>query len=151
MELLEKELKKSLRYSMPLSIIMFDADKFKRVNDTYGHQAGDRVLVDISRVTSQNVRETDFPGRIGGEEFVVGLPYTDATDTCQLAERLRVAFEASDVETAEGTIIHYTVSFGVAAFDPASATDMESLMKQADQALYQAKESGRNRVMLFQM
>lgn len=146
MELIQKESKTSMRHFVFLSLIMFDADKFKVVNDTYGHEAGDRVLVEISRITRQVVRETDFPSRIGGEEFVVGLPHTDAEGAIQLAERLRSSFEASEVETTDGRIIHYTVSFGVSSLDPASPVDVETLMKQADKALYQAKEKGRNRV-----
>nr|WP_320190141.1 diguanylate cyclase [uncultured Desulfobacter sp.] len=146
MELIQKEFKKSIRHAVSLSIIMFDADKFKMVNDTYGHEAGDCVLVDISRITRQVVRETDFPGRIGGEEFVVGLPHTDAEGAVQLAERLRSSFEASKVETADGRIIRYTVSFGVTSLDPQSPVDVETLMKHVDKALYQAKEKGRNRV-----
>lgn len=146
MELIQKELKKSIRHAVSLSLIMFDADKFKVVNDTYGHEAGDRVLLDISRLTRQVVRETDFPSRIGGEEFIVGLPHTDLEGAIQLAERLRSSFETSQVETADARIIHYTVSFGVAALDPASPVDVETLMKRVDKALYQAKEKGRNRV-----
>lgn len=146
MELLQKEFKKSIRHSVFLSVIMFDADKFKKVNDTYGHEGGDRVLVDISSIIRQIVRETDFPGRIGGEEFVVGLPHTDIEGAIRLAERLRSSFEASKVETADGRTIRYTVSFGVTALDLNAPADVETLMKHADNALYQAKEKGRNRV-----
>lgn len=144
MELLLRELKKSQRYQVPFSVLTFDADKFKRINDTFGHEAGDRVLMDIARVTHTTMRKTDFHGRLGGEEFAVGLPHTDLEGAINLAERLRAAFEASAVVTEEGHILHYTVSLGVTCCPPGDTIEMETLMKQADIALYRAKENGRN-------
>ena len=149
LELIQKELKKCRRYAAPLSVIMFDADKFKRINDTFGHEAGDRVLEDISRVTTSVIRETDFPGRLGGEEFAVCLPSTDTKGAVQLAQRIRAAFEASAVVPSDGTRIHYTASFGVACCLPDEGIEVKTLMKQADKALYQAKANGRNRVEVF--
>jgi len=146
MELMENELKKGQRYAHPFSVIMFDADKFKQINDTFGHDVGDQVLTDISRLTQQQMRETDFSGRLGGEEFAVGLPLTDIKGAIGLAERLRAAFEASVVDAGDGSAIHYTMSFGVACCPPDSPIDVTSLMKQADTALYLAKATGRNRV-----
>ncbi len=146
MDLIQKELKRCQRYALPVSVIMFDADKFKRVNDTFGHDAGDRVLADISRVTGQVIRETDFAGRLGGEEFAVGLPQTDMEGAVHLAHRLKEAFEASAVNAEDSTPIRYTASFGVACCLPDTLIDVKTLMKQADTALYRAKENGRNRV-----
>ena len=145
MELIETELKRCRRYALPLSVLMFDADKFKRVNDTFGHDAGDRVLMDISRITALVMRETDFSGRLGGEEFALGLPLTDVDGATHLAHRLRQALAASSVD-AEGTPIRYTASFGVACCLPDTPVDIKTLMKQADAAMYQAKANGRNRV-----
>ncbi|WP_022666348.1 diguanylate cyclase [Desulfospira joergensenii] len=147
MELVLGALKENRRYKAPFSVIMFDADKFKRVNDTFGHEAGDRVLVDIGKTVGQMMRETDFPGRLGGEEFGVGLPHTDLEGARHLAERLRAAFETSSLTTDEGRPLSYTASFGVACCRECHGA--EDLMKQADDALYQAKAKGRNRVEIY--
>ena len=146
MELAQKELEKSSRYGTPFSVITFDADKFKRINDTYGHDSGDLVLKNIADTTRKEMREIDFPARLGGEEFAVGLPHTDLSGAAILAERLRAAFSLATVTTADGEVITYTVSLGVACCPGNRTLDRGILMKQADTALYKAKEAGRNRV-----
>lgn len=143
-ELAEQELTRSRRYERPLSLAMLDLDHFKTVNDSYGHQAGDTVLKELSRICRQVLREADVMGRVGGEEFAILLPETDGEQAFNVIERLREAIAASEVTLEEGLTLHFSASLGVAAFIPADA-DIGMLLKRADQALYQAKCSGRNR------
>ena len=145
---LEHEFARHTRYSSPASLVMFDIDHFKQLNDTYGHQAGDQVIRQVAEVTRQLVRDTDYAGRYGGEEFVVLLPDTPMEGAVLFAERLRKAI-------AQLKIVHHqqqmscSVSLGVACM----RTDMSHysmLIEDADKALYQSKASGRNRVTLHQ-
>lgn len=133
------------RYQRPLAVLMLDLDHFKRVNDTYGHAAGDAVLVRTAECLRQSVREADLPARLGGEEFVVMLPETGLQQALELAERIRYVIEYITPVEYEGQLIQVTASIGVAMMD-SSSNDVESMIKQADEALYQAKESGRNKV-----
>ncbi|ACS80153.1 diguanylate cyclase [Maridesulfovibrio salexigens] len=144
-ELVKSEIERSIRYSRPLSLVMFDVDKFKAVNDTYGHDVGDMVLKAIAATAKGVLRDVDIIGRLGGEEFAVGLPETDLKGAMLLAERLRVVLEEASVELPDGGIVDFTVSLGVAVLDR-SITDVDVLLKHADLALYAAKENGRNRV-----
>ena len=128
------------RYSYPLSLLMLDVDRFKEYNDTFGHQAGDEVLITLARVLEAEGRETDFFARYGGEEFAVLLPHTDSAGAMTMAERLRAALEAA---AWNGRAV--TASLGAATFTPAMA-DERSLISAADAALYAAKTAGRNRV-----
>jgi len=141
---------RALRYRRPLSIVMCDIDHFKRVNDTYGHQAGDRVLQHFVAVIQQNLRaKGDWIARYGGEEFMVVLAETDAAAARAAAERLRAAIERSPIVEGEREI-RITASFGVASLDH-DATDglsPDRMLTTADEALYEAKKSGRNRVVL---
>ncbi len=151
LELAQAEMERSRRYAKPFSLVMFDADKFKAVNDTWGHDVGDLVLKTIARTARETLREVDILGRLGGEEFAVALPETEARAALLAAERLRAAMERQRVMIEqEGIEIRFTVSLGVAAPGDA-AYDLEELLKQADQALYKAKENGRNRVELFRI
>jgi diguanylate cyclase (GGDEF)-like protein len=130
-----------------ISIFILDIDHFKKVNDTYGHDAGDDVLkalADVGRVYS---RKMDIFARLGGEEFVAALPGTDLKEACVIAEKLRAAFEQQNfVHTWKaGRAIPFTVSIGVATRAPGEK-DVSAVLKRADQALYKAKESGRNRI-----
>jgi diguanylate cyclase len=134
------ELQRAVRYSHPLSLLMFDIDHFKKVNDTFGHLAGDEVLRKISSIVSRNLRGTDSLARWGGEEFVVIAPETDIVDAGILAERIRK--EVAD-ETFEGPR-QVTVSFGIAAYREKETLD--DIIRRADEALYRAKAAGRNRV-----
>tara|TARA_Y100000748_G_scaffold215067_2_gene180383 strand:- start:370 stop:1335 length:966 start_codon:yes stop_codon:yes gene_type:complete len=143
---LEREFARHQRYDNAVSLVIFDIDHFKRVNDTYGHQTGDEVIRATARITSQLVRETDFAGRYGGEEFVVLLPGTNLDGAAQFAERLRSTIERQQLEH-NGTPLTFTISLGVAALGDDMA-DYQALLEHADKALYQSKEQGRNRVTL---
>ncbi len=145
LEIAAQELERSKRYNHPLSLTMLDADKFKNVNDTYGHDAGDAVLVNIAETAKRTLRETDTLARIGGEEFVVLMPETEEGMAMQVAERLREAIENQEVVSVDGRIIRYTVSAGVTAMHTDDAS-IGSILKRADNALYTAKSAGRNRV-----
>lgn len=133
------------RHGTPLSLAVLDMDDFKRVNDTHGHPAGDAVLVMAGTLLADHMRATDLVGRVGGEEFALLMPHTDATGAMLLAGRLRSALEASPV-TAETGKIAITASIGVAELHPDD--DLDTLYARADAALYTAKQAGRNRVVL---
>jgi two-component system cell cycle response regulator len=125
---------------------MLDIDYFKKVNDTYGHSAGDQVLRRLGEGLRTVLRETNVPGRIGGEEFAVLMPDTDIDTAAEVAERLRLWVAGEQFQIAEGdTSFAVTVSLGVAQLDGASAT-VSDLLEKADKALYRAKHEGRNLV-----
>lgn len=132
------------RYRHVLSVIVFDVDHFKRINDAHGHGAGDAVLRQIAQVARQTVRRVDTLARWGGEEFVVLLPDTAAAGAAIAAERLRAAVERAEFVVA-GVRVPVTISVGSAATDPASKADAAALVKAADGAMYRAKHDGRNR------
>ncbi len=145
-ERMEQEIARARRYGHPLSILFFDADHFKRVNDTYGHSTGDIVLQELGRLVSGLLRAGDSIGRYGGEEFLVLLPETTQEEACQVAERIRKTIAGSPLATStvkEG--IPTTISLGVATFPIDGATASE-VVEQADQAMYWAKRLGRNQV-----
>ncbi|MUM77264.1 PAS domain S-box protein [Pseudodesulfovibrio sp. F-1] len=144
MELAEREFVRSRRYQGALTMLMMDIDHFKRVNDTHGHDVGDEVLRELAHISRVTLREPDVLGRLGGEEFGVLLPETDAAAALEVAERLRRAIEDASMVTAAGEM-RITVSIGAAASD-ADADSVATLLKRADVALYAAKEAGRNRV-----
>ena len=131
----------------PAALLTFDLDRFKGINDKYGHPAGDTVLVTFCQLATSQLRPNDLFGRMGGEEFASLLPDTDWQNALRLAERLRAAFEATPHASAEGPFTA-TVSVGVATSDDASF-DLSALLVAADQALYRAKALGRNRVELW--
>lgn len=132
------------RYGNALSLVMLDIDHFKRVNDTYGHQAGDKVIVQVAALLHEHVRESDVAGRYGGEEFGVVLSDTDQAGARIFAERLRQAVERLLVQY-NGQDIRFTISLGVADLST-PANDHAELIARADQALYTSKKTGRNRV-----
>ncbi|WP_434603607.1 diguanylate cyclase [Pseudomonas sp. R1-7] len=132
------------RYGNALSLVMLDIDHFKQVNDTYGHQAGDQVIVQVAALLHEHVRESDVAGRYGGEEFGVVLSDTDQAGARIFAERLRQAVEALLVQY-NGQDIRFTISLGVADLST-PANDHAELIARADQALYTSKKTGRNRV-----
>ena len=138
----------SKRLTEPFSCVMCDLDRFKSVNDTYGHQAGDAVLKQFARILKEEVREIDRVGRYGGEEFMLLLPGTVLDAGVTFAERVRKQVEANTF-TFEGTSIRRTASFGVSAWPHPRIANCEALMRAADDALYVAKETGRNRVVRF--
>jgi diguanylate cyclase (GGDEF)-like protein len=130
------------RHQRPLSFLMLDVDHFKQVNDTYGHQVGDLVLIQLGQLIRKSLRGTDIVGRIGGEEFAVVLPETGIEQTVELTERLLNTVRDTKIDAE--TPFNITVSIGVATVPPL-ASDIESVMKEADDALYKAKSEGRNR------
>jgi len=146
MDQFSKELYRVKRYERTLSILFFDADHFKRVNDTYGHAVGDAVLRQIGQRASKVIRGSDLLGRFGGEEFVILLPETDAKEANDVAERLRivVAAEAMACSEVEGGI-NMTLSIGLSTYPTDGNTEQE-LLSQADEAMYLAKRLGRNQV-----
>lgn len=146
-ECLVKEYKRASRSKHIHSLIMFDIDHFKKVNDTYGHQAGDEVIRMTSKKLLDNLRETDIAGRYGGEEFCVILPETNAKGAFVFAERLRKAIESSPV-TYEDMVIKYTISLGICELGDFVKGHMNWL-ESADKALYESKESGRNKTSLY--
>ncbi len=143
LERLNDELERLTRYGGALSVVLFDIDDFKKVNDGYGHSAGDEVLKAVAACCLEGIRQPDVFARYGGEEFAFLLPQTDAEQARLLAERLRSGVAALELHSGEARI-RLTVSIGVAS---ASAdTSADRLLKGADDALYQAKRLGKNRV-----
>ncbi len=143
---LHLEVKRARRYNHPTSLIMLDIDDFKAKNDNFGHMIGDRILIEAARRIQHSVRDIDLAARYGGEEFAVVLPYTDRPGAAVVAERIRSAI-ASAPFPADGLAqgLRVTASLGVAAF-PDDAQTPESLIRSADQFMYKAKETGKNRV-----
>jgi diguanylate cyclase (GGDEF)-like protein len=142
------EVARASRTKNPLAVALIDIDKFKAVNDTYGHLAGDQVLREISRSFQDYLREYDLAGRFGGEEFVLLLPHTTDHDAYRIAERMRERIAGMPIGqdgAAMTAPVHVTVSIGVAVLD-AARRDLTDLLAAADAALYQAKAAGRNRV-----
>ncbi|WP_283150982.1 sensor domain-containing diguanylate cyclase [Silvimonas soli] len=135
------------RYRQPWSVLALDVDHFKKVNDTYGHDAGDAVLRTLADILRANIRDCDIAARFGGEEFIIGLPQTEQHGAAVVAERIRQAL-AETVVTVNGQDIRCTVSIGIAEYQPQSGMNMQNVLKQADAALYRAKAWGRNRVVL---
>jgi two-component system cell cycle response regulator len=143
------EIKRSIRYGKPFSILLADIDHFKKVNDSFGHQAGDAVLIQFVKNLHNSIRnEVDWIARYGGEEFVVVLPETTVSNARIVAEKLRIAVSSRPID-CEAEQICITSSFGVTGFDPLMQTasvTLEQILKTADENLYQAKNEGRNRV-----
>lgn len=140
LELAHKELERSDRLGFTLALMIFDVDRFKGINDQFGHQAGDEVLVAICRKIEENLREYDVFGRYGGDEFTILLPQTDLKHGVKVGERLEAAIQTLKIESLPGQSL--TISGGVAARAP-SQQDLDSLLRSADQALYRAKKKGR--------
>ena len=137
---IQEEIIRANRYEYSFSIIMFDIDHFKSINDTYGHQVGDEVLVEYSMLVLNMLRESDVFCRVGGEEFVMILPYTEINEAKKIAQKIRVAVQEYK------KIVPITISGGVAQYR--KEDDYETIYKRVDAALYEAKESGRNRVVV---
>ncbi|MFC1748687.1 diguanylate cyclase [Pseudomonadota bacterium] len=143
--ILQESIDRQARYGRPVSLAMIDIDHFKRVNDTYGHPAGDAVLVELAKRLARQARAIDRVCRYGGEEFVVLLPETDAAGASVFAQRLCDAMATEQWELGNGTQITVTVSIGIASC-PEHASEPLALLTAADKALYTAKETGRNRI-----
>jgi diguanylate cyclase (GGDEF)-like protein len=147
-ERLGAETQKSFTSSTPLSLVLVDIDHFKKVNDTFGHAAGDKVLSKIASLLKNSVRREDTVARYGGEEFIMILPGAKLEVTSIIAERIRQLIETTPFEI-EGGQIHITISIGISNLPTHQATSKEELVKMADLALYRAKREGRNRVCVF--
>lgn len=150
-DFLREELERHIRYKRSLSIVISDIDYFKKFNDTYGHQVGDFVLKEVAKIFKANIRrKIDIAARYGGEEFVLVLPETNGSGALKLAERIRTLIQDKEFFFEPlGKSFHVNVSLGVATYPLHAATPAE-LIKKADDALYEAKESGRNRTCLAQ-
>jgi two-component system cell cycle response regulator len=146
-ESLEKEMDRSRRYGKGLALCMIDLDHFKRVNDTFGHAAGDSVLKELTGLLRQSIRKSDIPCRYGGEEFAVILPEADDVRATVVAKRFRQMVE-THAFTGHDPPIRLTVSVGIAAGPTAENSGVDTIVEAADRALYRAKEGGRNRVIL---
>ncbi len=143
--ILGQAIRQGNRNNSLFSLILFDIDDFKKVNDTYGHDGGDKTLIHISSLILDSVREQDLIARWGGEEFVALLPDTEVTAASIVAEKLRLAVEGGRVQSGRDEI-QVTCSFGVTQFRKKMEPD--ELFRKVDQALYQAKESGKNCVII---
>jgi diguanylate cyclase (GGDEF)-like protein len=146
----ERELPRSERSGQSLALAVADIDHFKRLNDTYGHAAGDAVLRDIARMLEASVRRGDAVARMGGEEFVILLPDTEAEQAVTLVERLRETIESHAFTVREGTV-RITISFGVTVSRGRTGLSLEGLVDEADTSLYAAKQDGRNRTRLHEL
>ncbi|WP_417787853.1 diguanylate cyclase [Stutzerimonas xanthomarina] len=146
-EMLRQDYARHRRYERNAALVMFDIDHFKKINDSYGHQAGDAVIQQTAELVRQSMRDADIAGRYGGEEFVVLLPDTDSEGALTFAERLRQSIEAHEV-VHDGHSIRFTVSLGIADLsEPTSG--YAQLIERADNALYSSKAAGRNQVTLY--
>ncbi|MFW6067752.1 MAG: GGDEF domain-containing protein [Myxococcota bacterium] len=143
METLDREISRARRHQRPLSLMMFDIDRFKQINDTLGHLAGDYILKEMAQAVRARLRPDDVVARYGGEEFAVVLPETATSDAMDIAERIRQLIDGHPFEF-EHERIHVTVSAGVAELQ--EGMDVMQLVKAADERLYEAKRNGRNRV-----
>lgn len=144
LEEIHRERSRQVREGGTLGVILADLDHFKQINDTYGHLFGDAVLKETARRMSGCVRPYDTVGRYGGEEFLIIAPTADAMGALRLADRMRDTIAATPISTADGDV-NVTASFGVAASDPADPPAPDTLLLRVDEALYRAKELGRNR------
>ena len=142
---MKEEVTRAQRYDLPLSLLMLDIDHFKKINDTCGHQAGDKVLQNLGKIIINIVRESDIAVRYGGEEIIIITPHTKVAVASSLAERLRATIESADLLEAGGNNSpgSVTVSIGVAEL---GGDTIQGLIKKADQAMYRAKQEGRNRI-----
>lgn len=142
-ERLKKEAERFIRYQRPFSIAMLDVDHFKSINDRYGHEIGDGALVELARVLDAEIRDSDLCGRWGGEEFLILLPETGATEATMVMERVRAAIERLTIRVQDESV-GMTVSIGIAQHSPSNS--YSDTISRADHALLEAKRGGRNRL-----
>lgn len=150
-EKIDSELNRALRHGSPMALLMLDIDHFKRVNDTFGHPAGDQVLQAVGKLLRDSCRVYDVPGRYGGEEFCIVLPETKLGNTTVVAERIRTRLESTQLPCGDGSIV-VTASIGIAGMESPDADGILSpaaLIDRADRALYSAKNRGRNRTEMW--
>lgn len=141
-----QEINRSQRYNLPFSLLLIDIDHFKKVNDTYGHNIGDEVIISMTKIVFKHLRQVDCFGRLGGEEFVILLPETDIEQAVIVAERIRANINNQSI-TVDNKQLYITVSIGVASYNLVDLV-IDSIIQRADQAVYQAKNQGRNRVIV---
>jgi diguanylate cyclase (GGDEF)-like protein len=147
---LNDEWRRAIREKQPITFMIADVDHFKHYNDKYGHQQGDRALVNIAGILGKTgKRSTDFAARWGGEEFVVLLPNTDAQVGLKIGEDLRKSVESAEIPLCDGTVTKITISVGVNSLIPMRDSVLDEFISGSDKALYVAKEAGRNRVRLY--
>ena len=143
---LTEELQRAKRHNCPLSVIYFDFDNFKLVNDTFGHETGNTVLQRVAQMTRQSARGEDFVGRLGGDEFLLVLPQTDSAGSLITAERIKKKLDSMELVASTGERLDFiTYSMGIASY-PASAETKDELIRAADEAMYRAKKAGGDRV-----
>ncbi len=147
-DLAEKEVERAKRYGNPLSVIILDADRFKKLNDAYGHLIGDQILINLVKLCEENIRSLDIIARYGGEEFVILMPEANQEDAQKTAERLRKLVAETSLISG-GFDVTITISLGVATWENGKELDFNALLARADSALYQSKEAGRNRVSVW--
>lgn len=140
-----QEIERAQRFAEPLSVVLLDIDRFKKINDSYGHEVGDRIIINLAKVAADSCRKLDACGRIGGEEFAILMPRANKQPAVEYAQRLRRLVSEQRIALNSGREISYTVSLGVAALR-STVRDLAELMRNADAALYRAKRGGRNRV-----
>lgn len=150
-EMLDKETARTHRHGPPLCTVLLDLDHFKRINDTWGHPMGDRVLTETATLLRNTVRQCDAVGRYGGEEFMILLPDTDLAGASALVERCRARLASLHITSESGERIPVSGSFGLVCNQHYLAASAEALIKEADEALYRAKEGGRNRVIALDL
>ena len=162
MELAHREVAKSIRHKHPLSLMLFDIDHFKQINDRYGHGTGDRVLTEVAKAVSKTCRESDLICRWGGEEFVVLLQSATPVQAKLLAARMRETIQSLALKSADGDAIAVTASFGFISYDGYQETSelnkpenadrlLELLLNKADSAMYHTKNRGRNDVTAYEI
>ena len=144
----ERDVMRAQRHRQNLIVAMLDIDFFKQINDTYGHDAGDNVLIKLAKKLSSLVRECDILARIGGEEFAVCMPQTSMEQACKVTERIRSEIEAMEISIGCGRSVKMTLSIGISQLQ-GQVCDLADLMKQADTALYEAKAKGRNQYVIY--
>ena len=146
-KLVPEFIKECIKKSQNFSLLLLDADKFKNINDTYGHKTGDKVLIELAQICRSSLREDDVVARFGGEEFVIFLNNTDSVSAFKVAERLRQNIAADKIFDDKNNAITFTVSIGVVSSEKTDSLDV--LLRQVDDAMYLAKNAGRNRVALY--
>ncbi len=151
-ELADHEFDVSLRYQHPLSVILFDLDGLKQINDHFGHAVGDQMLEHVAQAACAELRSADVIGRYGGDEFVVILPVTNTQQACIVAERIRAGVAAIRLPADQGQTASVTTSLGIAEIRLTSPQDetVEDIIRRADQAQFSAKQAGKNRSVIFE-
>lgn len=141
---LQEEFSRAVRHNKPLSLVFFDVDNFKRINDTYGHAQGDEVLIQIGHILKTTAREIDLPARYGGDEFAVILPNTNIAGAIELASRISTTVKNQKIEGLDSEKV--SISSGVSARINNNVQSFDELLKLADEAMYQSKSQGKGRI-----